>query len=148
MSPTTAIHRLRLVLAANAPFSIAGGLLALVAGSWVSRELGVDHVTITRVTGASLVAFGIGVGVLAQRDDEQLTAGALVVSIADALWVVGTIAVVAAGVTTRTGTVVAVALGVAVADFGAVQYRLRAVGSGTASATGVAAAAPSSAARR
>lgn len=146
MSPTTAIHRLRFVLAANASFSIAGGLITLVAGSWVSRELGIDHLVLTRVVGASLVAFGIGVGVLARLNDEQLTAGALVVSIADALWVAGTVVVVAAGVTTRTGTVVAVALGVAVADFGAAQYRLRAAVSG--SAAGAPATAPSTAARR
>lgn len=83
---------------------------------------------------------------LARLNDEQLTARALVVSIADALWVAGTVVVVAAGVTTRTGTVVAVTLGVAVADFGAAQYRLRAAVSGPAA--DAPATAPSTAARR
>lgn len=125
MTPTTAIHRLRLVLAANAIFSIAGGMIALIAGSWVSREFGIDHVALTRILGAGLVLFGFDVGVLSRLAEDKLLPGALVVSIADAAWVGGTIVVVATGVLSGAGNVVAVVIGLAVADFGASQYWLR-----------------------
>lgn len=125
MTPTTAIHRLRLVLAANAVFSITGGLIALIAASWVSRELGIDHVAVTRILGAGLVLFGIDVAVLSRLAEDKLLPGSLVVSIADASWVVGTIAVVGTGVLTGAGNVVAIGVGLAVADFGASQYWLR-----------------------
>jgi hypothetical protein len=125
MTRTTAIHRLRLVLAANAIFSITGGLIALVAGSWLSRELGIDHVGLTRILGAGLVLFGIDVGVLSRLAEDRLVPGALVVSLADASWVAGTVVVVATGVLTGAGNVVAIAIGLAVADFGVAQYWLR-----------------------
>lgn len=126
MTPTIALHRLRLVLAANAVFSITGGLVALFAGSWVSRELGIDHVALTRTIGAGLVVFGIDVAVLSRLAENRLVPGALIVSIADATWVAGTVVAVAAGVLTGLGNMVAVAVALAVADFAATQYWLRA----------------------
>jgi len=125
MTRTTALHRLRLVLAANAVFSMTSGLIALVAGSWMSRTLGIDHVVLTRILGAGLVLFGTAVGLLSRLAENRLVPGALVVSIADASWVVGTVLVVATGVLTGAGNMIAIAVGLVVADFGAAQYRLR-----------------------
>ncbi|MDW3220542.1 MAG: hypothetical protein R8F63_18185 [Acidimicrobiales bacterium] len=126
MTPTTAIHRLRLVLATNAAFSVVGGVIALAAGSWVSRELGIDHVALTRLLGAGLVVFGIDVALAARTTEQRLLPAALAVSAADAAWVIGTVIVVAAGVLSTTGVIVAVVIGLAVADFGTAQAWLRA----------------------
>jgi hypothetical protein len=125
MTRINTLHRLRLVLATNAIFSLTGGLIALLAGSWISRKLGIDHVALTRVLGAGLVLFGIGVGMIARLAENRLVPGALIVSIADAGWVAGSVLVVAAGVLNGAGTIVAVAVGLGVADFGATQYWLR-----------------------
>lgn len=126
-------NRLRLVLRANATTSIAGGAIALIAGSWVSRELGIDHVALTRLLGAGLIGFALLVLGIARADERRLLSESLLVSIGDAAWVVGTIVVVAAGVLTTTGNIVAALVALAVADFGVTQlwFRSRAVrGSG------------------
>lgn len=124
--PTDAVSRLRLVLAANATTSLLGGLIALAAGPWLSATLGIDHVAVTRLLGAGLVLFGVDVAVVSRGPKRRLLPGALLVSIADAVWVVATIVVVATGVLTTTGIVVAVVIGLAVADFGVAQVWLRA----------------------
>lgn len=126
MTSTTAIHRLRLVLAANATFSVVGGVIALVAGSWVSRELGIDHVALTRLLGAGLILFGIDVAVVSRTAERRLLPAALAVSAADAAWVFGTVIVLATGVLSSTGAIVAIVVGLAVADFGTAQAWLRA----------------------
>lgn len=120
-----AVARLRLVLRANAAFSLVGGVVALVAGSWLSRELGIDHVVLTRLLGVGLIAFAINVALIARAREPRLLTEALLVSIGDAAWVVATIAVVASGVLTSAGNVVAILVGLAVADFGIAQFVLR-----------------------
>lgn len=126
MTPTTAIHRLRLVLAANATFSVVGGVIALVAASWVSRELGIDHVALTRLLGAGLVVFGIDVALVSRTAERRLLPATLAVCAADAAWVLGTVIVLATGVLSTTGALVAIVVGLAVADFGTAQAWLRA----------------------
>lgn len=123
-TPTTpSTTRLRLVLRANAGFSIAGGAIAALAGSWVSRELGIDHVVLTRLLGAGLIAFAGLVLAVSWADEPRLQRKALWVSLADAGWVVGSVVVIATGVLTTTGTVVTALLALAVADFGITQVR-------------------------
>jgi hypothetical protein len=124
-TPTHALQRLRRTLRANAAFSTAGGTTALVAGPWVSRTLGVDHVALTRVLGVGLLGFAVIVLATARADATRLLRDSLLVSLADALWVLGTAVVVMTGALTPTGDVVAVILAVAVADFGTAQYRFR-----------------------
>lgn len=119
------INRLRLVLRANATTSIAGGAVALIAGSWVSRELGIDHVALTRLLGAGLIGFALLVLGIAGSNERRLLSESLLVSMGDAAWVVGTIVVVASGVLTSTGNIVAATVALAVADFGVTQLWFR-----------------------
>lgn len=119
-------NRLRLVLRANAATSIASGAIALIAGSWVSRELGIDHVTLTRLLGAGLIGFALLVLGIAGSNERRLLSESLLVSMGDAAWVVGTIVVVTTGALTTTGNIVAALVALAVADFGVAQLWFRA----------------------
>lgn len=129
VSAPEAVARLRLVLRTNAATSLLTGMIALLAGPWVSRELGIDHVAGTRALGAGLVAFALGVLAIARMDPRRLLPESLLVSVADAAWVLGTVVVVAGGVLTTAGDVVAIVVALAVADFCAAQlwFRARAV---------------------
>jgi len=117
--------RLRIVLRANAATSIIGGLIALVAGSWVSRELGVDHIVLTRLLGAGLVIFALQVLIISRANERRLLTESLLVSVADAGWVAGSVVVMFSGVLSSTGNVVIGLIALAVADFGATQVWLR-----------------------
>ena len=121
-----ATNRLRLVLRANAASSIAGGATALIAGPWVSRVLGIDHVTVTRLLGVGLIGFALVVLGIAGSNERRLLRESLLVSAGDAGWVLGTIAVIATGVLTATGNIVAALVALAVADFGVTQLWFRA----------------------
>ncbi len=127
-SATAAIARLRLVLKANAIFSFTSGAVALVAGSWISRELGIDDVVLTRLLGGGLILFAGAVMVISRLDEPRLRAESALVSIADFTWVIGTVVVLLTGWLNTTGNLVLAVVGLAVADFGATQlwYRARA----------------------
>jgi hypothetical protein len=122
---TTPSDRLRLVLQANAAFSFVSGVVALVAGSWVSEQLGIDHVLITRLLGAGLIVFAGDVVFVSRRPELKLLTESALVSIADFTWVAGTAVVLLTGVLNTTGAVVATVIAVAVADFGTTQLWFR-----------------------
>jgi len=128
---TLASNRLRLVLRANATTSAAGGAIALVAASWVSRELGIDHVVLTRVLGAGLVLFALQVLMISRASEPRLLTESLFVSAGDAAWVIGSIVVILTGVLSSTGNLVIGLVALGVADFGATQlwFRSKAVDS-------------------
>jgi hypothetical protein len=127
MSTTSASpsHRLRLVLRANATFSLVGGIIALAAGSWVSETFGIDHVVITRLLGAGLIVFAGDVWFVSRRSEPKLLTETALVSTADFMWVAATVVVLLTGILSTAGIVVASLIGVAVADLGATQLWLR-----------------------
>lgn len=119
------IERLRLVLRLNAATSLLGGLVALAAGPWVSTTLGIDHVAITRLLGAGLIAFALHVLWTSTRREHRLLAETPMISAGDAAWVVATAVVIALGLLTAWGVAVAALVGLIVADFGLAQWWLR-----------------------
>ncbi|MEQ8841727.1 MAG: hypothetical protein RIB98_12170 [Acidimicrobiales bacterium] len=121
-----AVARLRLVLRANATFSFVCGAVALVTGSWLSRELDIDHVTVTRLLGGGLILFAVAVLVISRLDAPLLRTESLVVSIADITWVLGSVAILLTGLLNETGNIVLALVGLVVADFGAMQLFYRA----------------------
>lgn len=125
-TPTHSLDRLRVALRANATFSIISGATTLVAGSWVSRELGIDHLVLTRMLGAGLLGFAAAAVAIARADASRLLRHSLLVSLADGAWVLATILVVTTGALTPTGNIVAAFIAVAVADFGTAQFWFRA----------------------
>ena len=124
-TPTRSLQRLRLVLRANAAFSALTGTAALIAGSWVSRRLGIDNMALTRALGVGLLGFAAAAVAIARADERRLLRDSLLVSLADAGWVLGTILVVSTGILTPTGNIVAALIAIGVADFGAAQFGFR-----------------------
>jgi hypothetical protein len=121
---TGAAARLRLVLLTNAGTSAAAGLAAVVAPGAVGDLLGIAHTGWVRAVGAGLVLFALDI-VLGVRSSRYLANTALITSVADLAWVVGTVAVVAAGDLTTTGRVLAVVMGIGVLDFALLQLWFR-----------------------
>lgn len=119
------IRRSRLVLRANAAFSTAGGLLAVIAASWLSDVSGIDHVLITRLGGVGLLLFAADVYRQSHLPEHRLPFALLQTSIADAAWVVATVVVLTVVDMTTWGAIGAVVIAVAVADFGITQLWLR-----------------------
>ena len=113
---------LRGVLATNAATSTLGGLVALLASSWLDEELlHTGQSGWVRVVGAGLVAFGVAVALVSRSVTDDLPVRALAVSVADAGWVVVTIATILAGWYSTSGAVLVAAVGAMVAVFGVEQ---------------------------
>lgn len=133
------LEKLRLVLRINAFFSLACGVVAVVAAGWVSRELGIDHVVITRLIGIGLVGWFVLVRWIAASEPERLLRETPLVSLGDLLWVIGTVVVLVAGILTELGFGLAVAAGLVVADLGVIQMVLLAKATAPMSAATLAA---------
>ena len=121
---TKPINRLRLVLAANATTSALGGLAALAAGDRVDRWLGTGHPGWVRVIGVGLVGFAVCVAALSRANAEELRRWTPEVSLADAGWVVGSVATIIAGWYSTGGAVVIAILAAGVGGFAVAQTRL------------------------
>ena len=117
---------LPLVLEVNAATSIAAGAVGLAAGRWSADRLGLDDTFWVRLVGAGLILFALAVAAASRLRGPALVRAGRLTSVADAAWVVGTVAVVAAGVLSTGGLVIAVVMGVGVADLGLAQLWLAA----------------------
>lgn len=115
---------LPLVLEVNAATSLAAGAVGLAAGRWSADRLGLDDTRWVRLVGAGLILFALAVAAASRLRGPALARAARLISVADAAWVIGTVAVVAAGVLSTGGVVIAVVMGVGVADLGLAQLWL------------------------
>ena len=114
----SAARRLRTTLRCNAATSCVAGLIALVAAEPVARLLGVDdQAAIVRAVGAGLAVFAATVFAVAAADPPRLRRGAVLVSLADATWVIGTAVLLALGSFSGAGTAIMVAMALTVAVF-------------------------------
>ncbi len=120
-----ATRRLRLVLRANAGFSALSGTAALVAGGPIADFLGLDQTWLVRLVGAGLVLFAVGVLAASAKEPPRLATEALIVSLNDFGWVVGTVVVIALGLLSTGGAVAMGLIGVIVLDFGLAQLHTR-----------------------
>lgn len=121
---------LRNALRGNAAFSSACGLISIAGATPLAGALGTGPPYSLVALGAQLLVFAAFLVWLASRPAIR-PALALAVVAADALWVVGTLPLLVAGVLTPTGSWTAFAIAQVVAVFAGVQYvgvrRLRAV---------------------
>lgn len=117
----TTAQQLRNVLRANAFTSTIGGLVCLAAGGWTSTQLGTGHAGLVRLVGVGLIVFGVDVAVVAGSRVSRLHRWAPIVSAADALWVVATLATIAAGWYSAFGAAVVCLVGLMVGSFGVAQ---------------------------
>ena len=124
-STAGAEDRLRTRLRQNALFSAAGGAIAAAACVPLADAMGVDQWWLVLAIGIGLLGFAALVWIAAGRPADKLVGEALEISIADALWVIGSVVVVALGVFSATGVAVMLGQASAVAFFGTTQALYR-----------------------
>lgn len=124
-SISRATRHLRLVLRANALTSGLAGAVGLIGASYWSERLGVDNVAVTAIVSIGLLIFAADVVWASRASDDRLPTQALLVSIADIVWVVASAIVVGLGLLTTFGTVAAIVIAVGVTDFAALQLWFR-----------------------
>jgi len=119
---------LRNVLRWNAAFSVLTGLVAVLAGSGVTEQLGfgAEAVLWVRLVGVGLLAFAGMVLLIAASPAVRLVPAALEIAIADLGWVLATVAMVAAGAFSTPGAVAAGIIALVVLEFAVLQLRARA----------------------
>jgi hypothetical protein len=118
----TTAERLRNTLRLNALTSALGGLVCVVAGGWTATTLGTGHISLVRLVGLGLILFAADVAAVAGSRTSRLKRWARVVCIADALWIIATIATVAASWYSTAGAVIVSAVALMVGAFGLAQF--------------------------
>jgi hypothetical protein len=114
---------LRLALRANATFSTACAVSALIGGAGLANALAIPDPAFLPVLAVNLLVFAGFLVWLSTRPKISALLGWGVV-VADALWVIGTIPIVTGGVLNATGNTVALAI----AGFVALWAILQAIG--------------------
>lgn len=118
----SATERLRSRLRLNAAFSVLSGLATIALAGWVGDQLGTGRIGLVRIAGAALVAYGLDLVITARLRWSRLMPAATAVVAADALWVVGTVVVLATGAVDRAGgRALLIATGVIVLELALVQ---------------------------
>lgn len=123
MDALTSIHRLRGVLRANAAFSAAGGLLAVVGFALIDDLVGANGALVA-ATGAGLISFAVAVLAVASLEPRRMLRGTALVSVADTVWAIATVVVVTTVDLGATGVAVLTAIALVVAGFALAQVRL------------------------
>jgi hypothetical protein len=116
---------LRSILRANAAFSLACGAVALIAADRLAEWIGADGGWIVRLVGVALVVYCPMLLATAASCPERLRTFGVVVSIADLVWVAGTIALLASGAVDPAGAWVLGITGLVVLVFGVEQLIAR-----------------------
>ncbi len=112
---------LRYSLRGNAAFSSASGLAFIAAAGPLARTMGVPDIVSLPGLGVQLLGFAALLVWLASRGIIR-PGFALAVVVADALWVVGTVPLLLAGVLSPAGSWIATAIAHVVAAFAVLQY--------------------------
>lgn len=122
MSSTSDTSRwLRNALRANGAFSATTGTAALAFARPLAESLGITDPTLLPGLGLNLIVFAVLLFLLASRPVIRRGLALTVVGL-DAAWVVGSIAVLFAGVLTVTGNWTVAIIADVVAAFGILQY--------------------------
>ena len=117
--------RLRVRLRQNAAFSGAGGVAAAAGCVPLADAMGVGQWWLLLAVGLGLLGFAAIVWIAASRPIPALLTDALEISIADALWVIGSAVVVALGVFSALGAILMLGQAAVVAFFGVTQAHHR-----------------------
>lgn len=124
--PSDAVQRLRNVLRGNAVFSAVTGLASVAAFGPIARLLGVGEHRLVLAVGIGLLAFALDVFGVSGLRWSSMRSHAAVVIVADAAWVVATVALVFTDWVSTTGKVVLGLVALVVAEFAVAQFRARA----------------------
>lgn len=116
---------LRTTLRLNGAFSTITGLIGTLFTGRVAEFLGVEQTWLIRLTAVGLLGFAALTLTVSASARDRLLPASLAVSVSDLAWVVGTVAVLAAGWLSTAGAITMAAISVAVLDFGLLQMWAR-----------------------
>ena len=114
-------HRLRLALRANAVFSLVCGTALLAGGWWLAGPWGLGPAALPPAVGVGVAVFGTLLSRAAVEPADRLRRWAVPVVLADAAWVIGSLAVLLFTARPVGGTVAVAAAATAVAALAAWQ---------------------------
>jgi FtsH-binding integral membrane protein len=108
----------------NAAFSGITGLAIAVSSGWLSQQVGLPR-PLVAVLGVGLVGWSVLLVVLAAQPAERLVRASALVAAGDAVWVIGTLALLVLRDPTATGTTLTIAAAVVVGAFAVAGIVLR-----------------------
>ena len=115
---------LRALLRADAALCAGTGLVAALAAPAVADLLGPDVGTsVVRVVGIALVLYALDLALTSRAAERWQRPAALAAGLGNLAWVVATVALVALGAFSATGTAVALLVGAVVGGLGLLQLR-------------------------
>jgi len=120
-----AATKLRNVLRLNVELSIVTGIAGLAAGGPIADLLGVEQVWLIRLLGGGLLAFALGVFIVAGSRTRTLQTWAAEISIADLGWVVATAVIIGLGWLSTAGAIVMAVVAAMVLALSVAQIRFR-----------------------
>ena len=113
---------LQRTLLVNGIATAGTGLLALIGSPWLADVIGLSSPALLAIVGAGLVVFAAVPLALGRRTHIDRSA-AWAIAVADVAWVVGSVAVVEAGVLTAIGNVLVAAVAGVVLIFAVLEIR-------------------------
>jgi hypothetical protein len=125
VSTSVARPALRTLLRVDAALCAASGVIGLAAARPVADLLGLDGGGWVAGVGAFLVLYAGGLWTLARARPAITSAGAAVTAVGDGIWVLATLALIAAGVFSGAGVATMVAVAVPVGALGVAKARAR-----------------------
>ncbi|MGI9612855.1 MAG: SRPBCC family protein [Acidimicrobiales bacterium] len=114
---------LRNLLRANAAYASITGLAGLIATGSIAEWIGVSEHRIINSTAIGLLVFGLMLVITSGAPTNRLVPAGRLITAADALWVVGTIVVIAVAGLPAQGNVILAGVAVIVATFATLQAR-------------------------
>lgn len=120
-----AATKLRNILRLNTELSVVTGIAGLAAGGPVADLLGVEQVWLIRLLGGGLLAFALGVFIVAGSRTKTLQTWSAEISFADLGWVAGTAVVIGLGWLSTSGAIVMAVVAAMVAALSIAQIRSR-----------------------
>lgn len=122
---------LRTLLRANALFASATGLTAIALTGPIAELIGVGEHRLVSATGGGLLLFAVGLVIASGAPTSKLIHAGRLISLADALWVVGTVVLVASADLPASGNLVLGIIAAIVASFAILQMRATKLVDGT-----------------
>jgi hypothetical protein len=112
------IGRLRALLKLDSAICLIGGVAVIAFAAALADRLGVDNSVAVRFVGVFLVVYGSVLALLARAKAPVVKIAGRLTALADASWVLGTVALVAVGVLSAGGDIIVAVAAIPVAALG------------------------------
>lgn len=112
------IGRLRVLLHIDSAICLVGGVAVVALASPLAADLDIDGTIVVRSVGVCLVGYGIVLALLARATTRTVTMAGRLTAVADACWLLGTVALIAADAFSARGDLIVTVAAIPVAALG------------------------------